>query len=105
LLRLFWFTIEFGLLKNKQGKFSIYGGGILSSKEETIYAVESDIPKRVSFNVNHTLRTSYRYDMIQPLYFYLESLDDLYHLRTLNLVHMAEQAHVEGDLEPGFHIC
>ena len=105
LARLFWFTIEFGLLKNSQGKFSVYGGGILSSKEETVYAVESDIPERVPFDPLTCLRTPYRYDIIQPLYFYLDKLEDLYHLCEKNLVSLAELAKVEGDTEPGFNVC
>ncbi len=105
LARLFWFTIEFGLMRDSQGRFTVYGGGILSSKEETVYAVESDVPARLPFDASVCLRTPYRYDIIQPLYFYINSLDDLYALGAKDLVKMAELANVEGDVEPGFNIC
>ena len=56
LSRLFWFTVEFGLIQTDQG-VRCYGGGILSSKNETVYAVESDIPQRKPFDLIEVLRT------------------------------------------------
>jgi len=79
LSRLFWFTIEFGLVQTKAG-IRIYGGGILSSHQETIYALESDVPVRKNFNMHEILLTKYRYDVIQDRYFVLPSLDYLYEL-------------------------
>ena len=102
--RLFWFTIEFGLMK-KGDEFKIYGGGILSSKEESVYSVESDIPKRIPLNIETTLRTPYRYDIIQPLYYYINSIDDLYTLMDTDLIKLAEQVQPKGDLEPSFITC
>lgn len=95
LLRLFWFTIEFGLFKTSAG-WRIYGGGILSSPGETVYAVESDVPERRPFVLQDVLRTPYRYDVMQPIYYYLESFDDLYQLMQVDL-----NAHVEEALEKG----
>lgn len=46
LARLYWFTVEFGLLKPQDGELCIYGGGILSSPGETLYAMESQVPER-----------------------------------------------------------
>src|SRR3990167_4932817 len=57
--RLFWFTNEFGLINTAKG-LRTYGGGILSSKNETIYCIESDIPERKPFDVIQVLRTPYR---------------------------------------------
>jgi len=102
--RLFWFTIEFGLIQHNH-QFTCYGGGILSSKEETVYAVESDIPKRIPLDIAKALRTPYRYDMIQPLYYCLESLDDLYHIMDADLLKLADEAKENGDLEPSFITC
>jgi phenylalanine-4-hydroxylase len=78
--RLFWFTVEFGLINTTQG-LRIYGGGILSSYEETIYALESQIPERVPFNLEKILRTPYRYDVIQNCYFVVDEIADLYSLK------------------------
>jgi phenylalanine-4-hydroxylase len=79
LARLYWFTVEFGLIRSKQG-LRIYGGGILSSYAETQYALESDIPKRLDFALDVVLRTPYRYDEMQRTYFIIESFADLYRI-------------------------
>ena len=97
LLRLFWFTIEFGLFKTAQG-FKSYGGGILSSPGETVYAVESTVPERRPFVLDEVLRTPYRYDVMQPIYYYLESFDDLYRLMDIDLNAHVEEALIKGDL-------
>jgi len=85
LARLFWFTVEFGLINTKAG-LKAYGGGILSSISETVYAIESPLPERRAFNVIDALRTPYRIDVIQPLYFVVDSLDEIYALRQLDLM-------------------
>ncbi len=82
LARLYWFTIEFGLVNTANG-LKIYGGGILSSKGETEYALESDVPRRLPFDVLTVMRTPYRYDEKQLTYFILNSMDDLSELTDL----------------------
>jgi len=77
LSRLFWFTIEFGLVKTEAG-LRVYGGGILSSHQETIYALEDSCPTRKSFNLHEVLLTKYFYDRIQDRYFVIDSLESLY---------------------------
>lgn len=79
LARLYWFTVEFGLINTKHG-LRIYGGGILSSKNESIYALESDIPQRHQFDLITLLRTSYRYDEMQKHYFIIDSFAFLFNL-------------------------
>ncbi len=79
LARLYWFTVEFGLLQTPNG-LRIYGGGILSSKGETLYALDSDVPKRRPLDVVTALRMPYRYDEMQLNYFVLQDLADLYPL-------------------------
>lgn len=76
LSRIYWFTIEFGLIK-ESGKLLIYGAGILSSKGETWYSLHDSTPKRHPFNVTHILNTPYRKDEFQKEYFVLESFDQL----------------------------
>ncbi|MBP9681479.1 MAG: phenylalanine 4-monooxygenase [Bacteriovorax sp.] len=79
LFRLFWFTIEFGLIR-ESGELKAYGGGILSSKSEIIYSVESPIAQRMPLDPLVALRTPFRIDILQPLYFVIESFDELFKL-------------------------
>lgn len=99
LARLYWFTIEFGLIQTNAG-LKIYGGGILSSKSETIYAYESDIPLRKPFDVLDVLRTPYRIDIVQPVYFYIQSFDDLFKLIDMDLIGMIQEARRLGMHKP-----
>lgn len=96
LFRLFWFTIEFGLIETPQG-LRAYGGGILSSFGETSYALESSMPKRVAFDPVEALRTPFRIDILQPLYFVIKSFDELYHLLDHDLHELLAEARGLGD--------
>lgn len=100
--RLFWFTIEFGLLQSADG-LRIYGGGILSSHQETIYAVESPEPARKPFNLQDLLRTAYDYTVIQDTYFIIESLDALYKLMDERL--LLDALRDVEDEQASFNIC
>ncbi len=102
--RLFWFTVEFGLLKSDKG-LRIYGGGILSSYEETVYALESVKPQRNDFNLTQILNTNYRYDTIQNQYFILNSLDELYGIQSQNIIQLATTASKQEAQENDFNIC
>lgn len=75
--RLFWYSIEFGLLNTPQG-LRIYGAGIVSSRGETQYALESDSPHRVGFDVMRMMQTRYRIDDYQESYFVIENFDQLF---------------------------
>jgi phenylalanine-4-hydroxylase len=101
--RLFWFTIEFGLIK-QDDQMRIYGGGILSSFTETVYALESDIPIRHEFNINKILNTPYRYDEIQKDYFVIKDLSDLFQLKSDAIITMVEQL-VDHPQDKDFRIC
>ncbi len=79
LARLFWFTVEFGLVNTEEG-IRAYGSGIMSSPGELVYAIESDKPKRKPFDPVDVLRTPYRIDIFQPIYFVIESFDQLFEL-------------------------
>lgn len=91
LFRLFWFTIEFGLMKTNN-QFKAYGGGILSSKSEVIYSVESEIPERVKLDPMTAFLTPFRIDILQPIYFYIESYEELFKLMDLDLIKMAQES-------------
>ncbi|KHT45926.1 phenylalanine 4-monooxygenase, partial [Vibrio sinaloensis] len=74
LARLYWFTVEFGLVR-ENGQLKIYGGGILSSPGETNYALKDAKPLRESFDIHTVLRTPYRIDIMQPEYFVLDDIE------------------------------
>lgn len=101
LAKLYWFTIEFGLIKTPAG-LRAYGGGILSSKSETVYCLESPVPQRKPFDVMDVLRTPYRIDIIQPIYFVIDSYDVLFNLTEIDLIGMIHQARELGMHEPAY---
>ena len=103
LARLYWFTIEFGLIHSAAG-LKIYGGGILSSKSETIYALDSDVPLRKPFEVLEALRTPYRIDIVQPVYFYIQSFDDLFKLIDMDLIALIHEARRLGMYQPLYEV-
>ena len=102
LARLYWFTVEFGLLQTVQGERSIYGGGILSSPKETDYAFASDVPERTPFDLMTVLRTPYRIDILQPQYFYLESVDALFDIANMDIMAAVDSAKKMGLLPAKF---
>jgi phenylalanine-4-hydroxylase len=77
LARLYWYTVEFGLIQTAQG-LRIYGAGILSSKGESIYSLDSDAPNRVGFELLRLMRTRYRIDSYQQTYFVIDSFKQLF---------------------------
>lgn len=99
LARLYWFTIEFGLIKTKEG-LRAYGGGILSSKSETIYCLESPKAIRKPLDVLDVLRTPYRIDIMQPIYFVIDSFDVLFHLIDMDLIGLIQEARKLGMHKP-----
>ena len=75
LQRIYWFTIEFGLIK-KDKKFKIYGAGIISSKEESNNVLSNKSLKK-KFNVKKVMNHSFRIDVVQDTYYYIDSFKDL----------------------------
>jgi phenylalanine-4-hydroxylase len=103
LARLYWFTIEFGLIKNLVGT-RVYGGGILSSKEETIYSLEDPNVQRKPFNALDVLRTPYRIDIKQPIYFVIDDFDALYDLTNQDLISLVREARSLGEFPPSYTV-
>jgi phenylalanine-4-hydroxylase len=101
LARLYWFTVEFGLLQTADG-VRIYGGGIASSPGETVYSLESPEPMRRPFDPIEALRTPYRIDIFQSVYFILDRMDDLFDLAGDDLLALIRQARALGQFEPTF---
>lgn len=75
--RLYWFTVEFGLINTKDG-IRIYGSGIVSSAKETVYAVESKVPNRLGFDLKRIMRSQYYIDDVQKTYFVIDSFEQLF---------------------------
>jgi phenylalanine-4-hydroxylase len=101
LARLYWFTVEFGLLNTAEG-VRIYGGGIASSPGETVYAVESPDPIRRPFDPVDALRTPYRIDIYQTVYYVLDSMNDLFGLAEQDLLALIRKARALGEFEPTY---
>ena len=74
--RFYWFTIEFGLIR-ENGALKIYGAGIISSCGETKHCM-SEVPQRKDFDIDAILETSYRNDILQDTYFIIDSFKQLY---------------------------
>ena len=73
--RLYWYTVEFGLARERN-RIKIYGAGILSSFGESHYSLESAKPHRLAFDLKRVLRTRYRTDAFQQSYFVIDRFED-----------------------------
>jgi phenylalanine-4-hydroxylase len=76
LTRLYWYTVEFGLIDSPDG-LRIYGSGIVSSKGESVYCLESESPNRIGFDLERIMRTRYKIDTYQQTYFVIDSFEQL----------------------------
>lgn len=103
LQRLFWFTVEFGLINTKEG-LRAYGGGILSSISETAYSVESEVAIRVIFDPVVAFRMPYRIDMLQPVYFVIDSYEKLYDFVESDINRYLKRAKELGEYPPLFPV-
>ena len=77
LARLYWYMVEFGLIRTRRG-LRAFGAGILSSHGELSYSVDSAVPNRIRFDPNGIMRTDYMIDSFQKTYFVLDSFDELF---------------------------
>jgi len=77
LSRLYWYTVEFGLIHGMDDGLKIYGAGIVSSYAESLFALDDPSPNRLGFDVRRLMRTKYRIDDYQQNYFVIDSFEDL----------------------------
>jgi phenylalanine-4-hydroxylase len=100
LARVYWYTVEFGLLQQRDG-LRIYGAGIGSSYTESVFALDDPSPNRIRFDLKRVMRTDYRIDDFQECYFVIEHLDELLELARIDFGPL--YAAVEGlsDYQPG----
>ena len=77
LAALYWYTVEFGLIQTDEG-MRIYGAGIVSSRTESIFALEDPSPNRIAYDLERVMTTDYRIDDFQQTYFAIESYKQLF---------------------------
>ncbi len=100
LARLYWYTVEFGLMETPEG-MRIYGSGIVSSKGESIFSLEDPSPNRVHFDLMRVMRTNYRIDDYQQTYFVISSFDELFEATVRkDFAPVYREIKAETDLEP-----
>jgi phenylalanine-4-hydroxylase len=100
LARLYWYTVEFGLVRTPEG-LRIYGSGIVSSKGESIYCLENAKPNRIGFDLMRVMRTNYRIDDFQECYFVIENYGQLFDATRPDFTPYYEKLKTMGDLSPG----
>ena len=105
LARVYWYTVEFGLLRQPDG-LRLYGAGIASSYTESRFCLDSDSPHRLRFELERVMQTRYRIDDFQETYFVLDSLEELLELSRIDFAPAyarLEQAaeHAPGDVLAG----
>lgn len=95
--RLYWYSVEFGLIRGADG-LKAYGAGLLSSPGEIVHALEDSAPHRVLFDLARCLRTGYRIDEFQKTYFVIDSYDQL--IESFDKVDLAACFRAWKDEEP-----
>lgn len=100
LARVYWYTVEFGLLR-QHGGLRIYGAGIASSFAESLFAVDDPSPNRIGFDLERVMRTRYRIDDFQESYFVLDSLDQLLDLARIDFAPLYQRLEGAAELLPG----
>lgn len=100
LARVYWYTVEFGLVQEAAG-LRIYGAGIVSSATESVFCLDDPSPNRIAFDVERVLRTRYRIDDVQESYFVLRDLDQLLELARIDFTPLYGRLAGQPDLKPG----
>ncbi len=100
LARVYWYTVEFGLVRQSDG-LRIYGAGIASSKLESIFALNNASPNRIGFELERVMRTRYRIDDFQETYFVIDDFDELLALANIDFGPIYQQVQGAGEFEPG----
>ena len=100
LARVYWYTVEFGLVREGAAT-RIYGAGIASSRAESVFALDHPSPNRVRFDLERVMRTRYRIDDFQETYFVLDSLEQLLELARIDFEPIYARVARLASLEPG----
>ncbi len=99
LARLYWYTVEFGLIRESDD-LKTFGAGILSSYAETPFSVDDASPNRIGFDLERVMRTAYRIDDFQQSYFVLESFAELFEALQQDLRPIYDRVRVAQDFAP-----
>jgi phenylalanine-4-hydroxylase len=99
LARLYWYTVEFGLIETAAG-LRIYGSGIVSSKGESVYCLEDARPNRLGFDLMRVMRTQYRIDDFQTTYFAIRNFDELFDATRPDFTPYYAELAKQPDIEP-----
>ena len=100
LARVYWYTVEFGLVEQHDG-LRIYGSGIASSFTESVFALDDPSPNRLRFDLERGMRTHYRIDDFQETYFVLRHLDDLLALAKIDFGPLYDRVRNATQYDPG----
>jgi phenylalanine-4-hydroxylase len=100
LARVYWYTVEFGVVQQADG-LRIYGAGIASSYTESIFALDDPSPNRIRFELDRVMRTRYRIDDFQETYFVIQDLDELLELARIDFAPHYAAIKGQPELEPG----
>ena len=100
LARVYWYTVEFGLVESRDG-VRIYGSGIASSYTESVFALDDASPNRIGFELARVMRTRYRIDDFQETYFVIRSIGELLELARIDFAPIYASVRGQPELEPG----
>ena len=100
LARVYWYTVEFGLVQQAED-LRIYGSGIASSSAESVFAIDDNSPNRVRFELERVMRTNYRIDDFQETYFVIRNLEELLQLARIDFAPVYERVAGFSEFAPG----
>lgn len=99
LVRLYWYMVEFGLIRTAEG-LKAYGAGMLSSAAETRFSIEDQSPHRLRFDLKRVMRTRYRIDDFQETYFVLDSFEELFEATRRDFAPLYELVQRQPEIAP-----
>jgi phenylalanine-4-hydroxylase len=100
LSRVYWYTVEFGLVQQRNG-LRLYGAGMASSATESVFCLDDASPNRVRFELERVMRTRYRIDDFQETYFVIDNLDQLLGLAQIDFAPIYQRIEGLPEFEPG----
>jgi phenylalanine-4-hydroxylase len=100
LARVYWYTVEFGLVEQADG-LRLFGAGIASSATESVFCLRDPSPHRIRFDLERVMRTRVRIDDFQQSYFVLRHLDELLELARIDFAPIYERVAAQPEIDPG----
>lgn len=99
LARLYWYTVEFGLINRPEG-LRIYGAGIVSSRGESVFSLDDPAPNRIGFDLERIMQTQYRIDDYQETYFVIDDFNQLFEATAPDFAPIYARLRHRPDLAP-----